>query len=73
VARCTVERIVGAQGWSNHKTTIGNETHPRYPDLVDRKFHAPAPNRLWVADFMGLTPFSGARSQAWQVKNRHAV
>ena len=57
VARCTVERIMGEQGWegarygSKHTTTISDETHPRYPDRVDRHFHAPAPNRLWVADF----------------------
>ncbi len=42
VARCTVERIMRAQGWegarygSKHKTTIANEMHSRYPDLVDR-------------------------------------
>ena len=57
VARCTVERIMREQGWegarygSKHKTTIADDTHARYPDLVDRNFHAPAPNRLWVADF----------------------
>ena len=42
VARCTVERIMLAQGWeggrygSKHKTTIGDDTHFRYPDLVER-------------------------------------
>ena len=57
VARCTVERIMREQGWegarygSKHKTTIADDSHSRYPDLVDRNFHAPAPNRLWVADF----------------------
>ena len=65
VARCTVERIMRAQGWegarygSKHKTTIGNDTHPRYPDLVDRNFSAPAPNRLWVADFTYVTTWMG--------------
>ena len=58
VARCTVERIMGEQGWegarygSRHKTTRADESHARYPDLVDRKFFAPAPNRLWVADIV---------------------
>jgi putative transposase len=57
VGRCTVERIMREQGWegaqygSKHKTKIADDTHQRYPDLVDRNFHASAPNRLWVADF----------------------
>ena len=65
VARCTVERIRREQGWegarygSAHKTTIGNEAHWRYPDLVDRNFHAPTPNRLWVADFTYVSTWSG--------------
>jgi putative transposase len=48
VARCAVERIMRTQGWegarygSKHKTTIANDMHSRYPDLVDRHFHAPA-------------------------------
>jgi putative transposase len=54
VARCTVERIMREQGWegarygSKHKTTVADVSHARYPDLVDRKFFASAPNRLWV-------------------------
>ena len=65
VARCTVERIMREQGWegarygSKHKTTIANEAHSRYPDLVDRNFHAPVPNRLWVADFTYVPTWSG--------------
>ena len=65
VARCTVERIMRAQGWegarywSKHKTTIGDDTHPRYPDLVERDFSAPAPNRLWVADFTYVSTWRG--------------
>ena len=39
----------GARYGSKHKTTIADDSHPRYPDLVDRNFCAPAPNRLWVA------------------------
>ena len=56
VARCTVERIMREQGWegacygSKLKTTIADDSHARYPDLVDRRFYAAAPNRLWVAD-----------------------
>lgn len=65
VARCTVERIMGEQGWegarygSKHKTTVADATHQRYPDLVDRNFHAPAPNRLWVADFTYVSTWCG--------------
>jgi putative transposase len=65
VARCTVERIMTEQGWegarygSRHRTTIQDPTHVRYPDLVDRNFHAPAPNRLWVADFTYVPTWTG--------------
>jgi putative transposase len=65
VARCTVERIMGEQGWegarygSKHKTTIADPAHERYPDLVDRNFSAPAPNRLWVADFTYVPTWTG--------------
>ena len=65
VARCTVERIMREQGWegarygSKHKTTIQDESHERYPDRVDRNFHAPAPNRLWVADFTYVPTWTG--------------
>ena len=43
VARCTVERIMREKGWegarygSKHKTTIADDSHSRYPDLVDRQ------------------------------------
>jgi len=65
VARCTVERIMGEQGWegarygSKHTTTIQDQTHERYPDRVDRNFGAPAPNRLWVADFTYVPTWTG--------------
>lgn len=68
VARCTVERIMAEQGWegarygSKHKTTIpagADAGHVRYPDLVDRNFYAPAPNRLWVADFSYVSTWCG--------------
>jgi hypothetical protein len=65
VARCTVERIMREQGWegarygSKHKTTIADDTHQRYPDLVDRRFYAAAPNRLWVADFTYVPTWMG--------------
>jgi putative transposase len=65
VARCTVERIMGEQGWegarygSKHKTTVADDSHVRYPDLVDRCFYAAAPNRLWVADFTYVATWMG--------------
>ena len=58
VARCTVERLMKAEGLAGirrektRKTTHseGAET-PRPADLVERQFVATAPNQLWVADF----------------------
>lgn len=57
VARCTVERLMhqleirgAVQGKSAVRTTIGVETSVDPTDLVDRQFHAEAPNRLWVSD-----------------------
>jgi putative transposase len=57
VARCTVERLMRANGWQGVtrakrvRTTISNPADTRAPDLVDRHFGADAPNQLVVADF----------------------
>lgn len=65
VARCTVERLMAANGWMGAlrgkqvRTTIANPTAARAADLVDRDFTAPAPNRLWVADFTYVATWSG--------------
>lgn len=65
VARCTVERLMAAQGWSGAlrgkqpRTTFASAGDPRPADLVDRHFAAPAPNRLWVADFTYVATWSG--------------
>ena len=65
VARCTVERVMREQGWegaqygSKHRTTIADQSHPRAADLVARNFFAPAPNRLWVADFSYVPTWTG--------------
>jgi putative transposase len=65
VARCTVERLMRANGWegarygSKHRTTLADQTHPRFPDLVDRDFSPLAPNRLWVADFTYCPTWTG--------------
>lgn len=57
VARCTVERLMRAQGLrgiirdKTRATTFGHGAQTVRPqDLVDRKFVATAPNQLWVAD-----------------------
>ena len=57
VARCTVERLMGdlglrgvRRGRAWRRTTISDETQDRPSDLVERRFVADGPNRLWVAD-----------------------
>jgi putative transposase len=65
VARCTIERLMrelGLQGAVRGKvkrTTIADDTAERPRDLVDRQFHAEAPNRLWVADLTYVRTWSG--------------
>jgi len=57
VARCTIARLMrdlGLQGVIRGKpvrTTISNKAAPCPLDHVNRQFHAPAPNMLWVSDF----------------------
>jgi putative transposase len=41
------------------KTTVRDEKAYRAPDLVGRVFAAPAPNRLWVADFTYCPTWAG--------------
>ena len=66
VARCTVERLMGELGLSGARrgkafvvTTRPHERLERPADLVERKFQAPAPNRLWVADLTYVKTFAG--------------
>ena len=65
VARCTVERLMGQLNLKGvvrgraRRTTIADETAPRPLDLVQRNFHPPAPNRLWVADLTYVRTWSG--------------
>jgi putative transposase len=57
VARCTVERLMRANGWRGAtrakkvRTTIADPGATRAPDLVNRQFAVEAPNTLLVADF----------------------
>ena len=66
VARCTVERLMrslGLQGARRgrafKRTTIPDELAIRPADLVERRFAAPGPNRLWVADLTYVKTHSG--------------
>jgi|TARA_B110000116_G_scaffold124418_1_gene107878 putative transposase len=66
VARCTVERLMRQMGLSGARrgkaftvTTTSDDRLVRPPDLVDRQFRAPAPNRLWVADLTYVKTHSG--------------
>jgi putative transposase len=65
VARCTVERLMRTAGLHGvirgrtWKTTTPDATTPLPADLVDRRFTAPAPDRLWVADLTYVRTWSG--------------
>ena len=65
VARCTVERLMrsmGLQGVVRGKpvrTTISDKAAPCPQDHVNRQFHAPAPNVLWLSDFTYVATWSG--------------
>ena len=65
VARCTVERLMGDLGLAGmvrgkaKRTTKPDPTMARPADLVERRFTAPAPNRLWVADLTYVRTWSG--------------
>jgi putative transposase len=65
VAHCTVERLMsglGLQGVIRGKrirTTVQDKAAPCPRDHVNRIFHAPAPNRLWLSDFTYVSTWSG--------------
>ncbi len=66
VARCTVERLMKAQGLrgisreKTRKTTMSQGAETERPaDLVERKFVATAPNQLWVADLTYVRTHAG--------------
>ena len=62
VARCTVERLMRAEGLSGARrgkafkvTTRPDERLARPADLVERDFRAPAPHRLWEPAVISLS------------------
>src|SRR5712671_4976348 len=65
VARCTVERLMrgmALQGVIRGKpvrTTISDKAAPCPLDHVNRQFHAPRPNALWVSDFTYVSTWAG--------------
>lgn len=65
IARCTVHRLMRADGLrgisraKGPRTTIPGSGPDTRPDLVDRDFKAPAPNRVWVADITYCRTFAG--------------
>jgi putative transposase len=65
VARCTVERLMRAEGLRGVvrgrrvRTTIPDLLAERPRDLVERAFRAERPNLLWVADFTYVATWRG--------------
>ena len=65
VARCTVERLMadlGLQGAVRGKpirTTLQEKAAQCPLDHVNRQFHSPAPNMLWLSDFTYVSTWSG--------------
>ncbi|MFM7361263.1 MAG: IS3 family transposase [Cyanobium sp.] len=65
IARCTVERLMadlGLRGVIRGKpvrTTVQDKAVPCPLDHVNRVFHAPAPNMLWLSDFTYVSTWSG--------------
>jgi len=64
-ARCTVERLMRDMGLAGVirgkpvRTTVSDKAAPCPLDHVNRQFHAPAPNRLWVSDFTFVATWAG--------------
>ena len=65
VARCTVERLMAAEGLhgvvrgASRRTTRPDLAAPRPEDLVERRFCAERPDQLWVVDFTYVATWAG--------------
>ncbi len=65
VAFCTVDRLMTALGRNGIRrgkgvrTTVPAKDADRAADLLNRQFRAPAPNRVWVADFTYCRTWAG--------------
>ncbi len=65
VAKCTVARLMSEMGLAGAvrgkpvKTTISNPATPCPADRVNRQFHAPRPNALWLSDFTYVATWAG--------------
>jgi len=65
VARCTVSRLMSDMGLAGvvrgkaQKTTVPDPSSPCPEDRVNREFHAPAPNMLWLSDFTYVATWGG--------------
>jgi transposase InsO family protein len=65
VARCTVARLMRAMSLEGIirgkplRTTVSDKAAPCPLDHVNRQFHAPAPNMLWVSDFTYVATWTG--------------
>ncbi len=73
VARCTVERLMRQAGLRGvvrgrtRRTTIADQRAARSADLVQRRFTADRPNRLWVADFTYVPTWTGTAYVAFVI------
>ncbi len=64
VARCTVARLMGEMGLAGavRGMAVKTRSNPATPcpeDRVNREFHAPAPNQLWLSDFTYVATWAG--------------
>jgi len=65
VARCTVSRLMRGMGLAGVirgkpvRTTVQDKAASCPLDHVNRQFHAPAPNVLWVSDFTYVSTWTG--------------
>ena len=65
VARCTVDRLMCGMGLAGvirgkpMRTTVHDKAAPCPLNHVNRVFHAPAPNVLWVSDFTYVSTWTG--------------